>query len=142
MSHHDSGFSTFLLFIGRVFMSSIFILAGTVKIIDFHQTASLVTSMSVPMGQLALVIAIILELGGGLLLFFGWYTRFGALLLLIFVLLATYFFHSFWEYEGAAQVGNVYHFMKNLFIFGGLFYVLAHGPGKFSLDRGWRKLEF
>ena len=83
MSHHNSGFSTFLLFIARVFMSAIFILAGITKIADFHQTAALMTSINVPMSEFALVIATVLELGGGLLLFFGWYTRFGAFLLLI-----------------------------------------------------------
>ena len=141
MSHHDSIFSTFLLFVARIFMSAIFILAGLAKIMDFNQTAMLMTSMGIPLSEFALFIAIIFELGGGLLLLFGWYTRFGALLLMIFVVLATYFFHSFWDYESAEQVNNVYHFMKNLLIFGSLLYVIVHGPGRFSLDRVWRKLK-
>lgn len=141
MSHHDFGFNTFLLLVGRVFMSLIFIIAGVMKLIDFTHTSAMVVSMGVPMGEVALVVAIILELGGGLLLFFGWYTRLSSLLLLVFVVLVTYFFHSFWDYQGATQVGNMHHFMKNLFIFGALLYVFVHGAGKFSLDKVWRKLE-
>ena len=141
MSHHDSGYCTFLLFVGRVFMAAIFVLAGLMKIMDFSSTASMMTSMSIPMAELVLVLAIVFELGGGLLLLFGWYSRFGALLLLIFVVLVTFFFHLFWDYEGAAQIANMQHFMKNLFIFGALLYVLVHGPGKFSLDNVWRKAE-
>lgn len=141
MSHHNSGSCTFLLFVGRVFMAAIFVFAGVMKIMDFSSTASMMTSMSIPMGEFVLVLAIIFELGGGLLLLFGWYTRFATLLLLIFVVVVTFFFHSFWDYEGVAQIANIQHFMKNLFIFGALLYVLVHGPGKFSLDNVWRKFE-
>lgn len=141
MSHHDSGFSTFLLFVGRIFMSLIFVIAGGVKIIDFNQTALLIHSMGVPMSEVALVVAIVLELGGGLLLFLGLYTRLASLLLLVFVVLVTYYFHSFWEYQGPAQVSNIHHFLKNLFIFGGLLYTFVHGAGKFSLDKVCRKRE-
>lgn len=141
MSHHDSAFSTFLLFVGRVCMAAIFVFAGIMKIVDFSGTAAMMTSMQMPMSELVLVLAIIFELGGGLLLLFGLYTRFGAILLLIFVVVVTFFFHSFWDYEGAAQISNLQHFMKNLFIFGALLYVLVHGAGRFSLDKVSRKVE-
>jgi len=141
MSYHDSGFCTFLLFVGRVFMSIIFILAGVMKIVEFNQTAMLMSGMGVPLSEFALIIAIILELGGGLLLFFGLYTRFGAFLLMIFVVLVTYFFHSFWDYQGVAQINNLHHFLKNLFMFGALLYVFVQGAGKFSFDRWFRKLD-
>lgn len=141
MLHNESGFSTFFLFVARLFMSAIFILAGFVKVVDFTQTSAMMSSVGVPWSDFLLVLAILFELGGGLLLLLGWYTRFGTFLLLIFVVVVTYFFHSFWDYEGVAYVNNVYHFMKNLFIFGALLYVFIVGPGRFSLDRIRKKLE-
>lgn len=141
MTNHDSGFCTFLVFIGRVAMSVIFILAGVMKIVDFNSTASMMSGMNLPGSEFLLVLAIIFELGGGVLLLLGWYTRFASILLLIFVVVVTFYFHSFWNFEGALQVGNIHHFMKNLFIFGALLYVLVHGAGRFSIDNVCRKCK-
>jgi len=138
LCRHSSCCPVLLLF-ARICMSAIFILAGLMKIMDFQDTVTMMNSMNVPMSQYLLILAIVFELGGGLLLLLGLYTRFAALLLMIFVVLVTYFFHSFWDYQGAMQVSNMQHFMKNLFIFGSLLYVSACGAGKLSLDCVWRK---
>ena len=139
MCNPSSGFSVFLLFVARVFISAIFIIAGVHKIMEYGHTLSLMSSMGVPLSEFMLILAIVFELGGGLLVFFGLFTRFGAFLLFVFVILVTYFFHSFWDYQAAAQVDHIYHFLKNLTILGGLLYVFVHGGGFFSLDRLFRK---
>jgi len=139
MCNSDSIFCNGLLFIARVFMSQIFIIAGVSKIMEFQHTVTLMSSMGVPLSEYLLILAIIFELGGGLLLLFGFYTQLGAVLLVLFVVLVTYYFHSFWEYAAAAKVNNIYHFTKNLSIVGGLFYVYACGAGRFSLDHMFKK---
>ncbi len=134
MFKQNSILGNFLLFIGRVLISQIFIIAGFSKLLDFQHTATLMTSMGIPASEFMLVVAIIFELGGGLLLLFGLYTRLGVVLLFVFVILVTYYFHSYWDYQAAAKVTNMQHFMKNLTIVGGLFYVYVCGAGQFSLD--------
>ncbi len=148
MLAYDSKMCAFLLFIGRLFMSTMFIVAGLtkIKIIDFIHIANTMAHMTVPM-----IISVIFELVGGLLLFLGWYTRFATLLLMVFVIAATYFLHSFWPYQGidAQHLQNIQHLknlfifehLKNLFIFGALLYLFVLGPGQFSLDRAWRNVE-
>ena len=83
---------------------------------------------------LFLTLAIVCELLGGIFLLLGYWTRFGAIILLAFLSFVTYVFHDFWVFEGLAQVKEQVNFMKNLAIFGGLLYILAAGPGKISVD--------
>jgi len=139
MLNTNSLFSNALLFLGRIFLSQIFIIAGFSKIMEFQHTVTLMGSMGVPLSEFMLVFAIVFELGGGLLLLFGYYTQVAAILLFVFVVLVTFYFHSFWEYAAAAKINNIYHFTKNLSIVGGLCYVYACGAGRYSLDHIFRK---
>lgn len=124
--------------VGRVFVSIIFIVAGVQKIVAFKTMSALLATMKMPYAEWLLIVAIIFELGGALLLFFGWFARFGSVLLIIFVVVATFLFHSFWTFQGAPAVNQTHHFLKNLSILGGLLYVLAYGAGCYSFD-GYRK---
>ncbi|WP_423064110.1 DoxX family protein [Candidiatus Paracoxiella cheracis] len=121
--------------IGRIFVSLIFIIAGIQKIVQYHAMAGMLAQMGLPSSQWLLILAIIFELGGGLLVFFGWFARFGAILLFIFVVVATFLFHSFWNFEGAGMVNQVHHFLKNLSILGALLYILAFGAGDYAFTR-------
>lgn len=134
MSHHVSGFQSFVMLIARVCLSLIFVVAGAMKIMQFDHYQALMIAQGVPHAEILLIVAIVFELGGSLLVFFGLFARFGAFILFLFVLPVTYFFHGFWGMEGAEMVNQVHHFLKNLSILGGLLYVLAVGPGKFSVD--------
>ena len=73
--------------------------------------------------------AAVFELAGSIFTILGYYTRFGTLLLLIFLVPTTIIFHT--NFEDPSQI---IHFMKNLSMFGGLLVLLAMGAGRFSLD--------
>jgi len=77
-----------------------------------------------------LPLVILLELGGGLALLAGWKSRIVAFLLACFTLLAAIVFHS-----NFGDQTQMIFFMQNLAIAGGLLFVFAFGPGKWSLDR-------
>ncbi|MEZ5889543.1 MAG: DoxX family protein [Xanthobacteraceae bacterium] len=62
-------------------------------------------------------------------------TRFAALALIAFTLVATGIAHRFWESDEAARRGQVTSFNKNMAMIGGLLAVLVAGPGRFSIDR-------
>jgi putative oxidoreductase len=88
--------------------------------------------MGVPGGLLPLVIA--LELGGGLAILGGAFTRWIALALAAFSLASAALFHA--DFGDAAQAIN---FWKNVAMAGGFLMLAAHGAGSFSLDQAWSK---
>lgn len=121
--------------LGRVFVALIFVMAGVMKIFGFESTAEMMAGQGIPMAQLALVLAIILELGGGLMVMFGWKARLGALMLVVFMIPVTFVFHSFWLHEASEIQNQMHHFLKNLTMMGGALYVMAFGAGKYSIDK-------
>ena len=66
----------------------------------------------------------------------GYKVRWGASLLLVFLALATYFFHDFWTFEGEAREAQMIQFMKNLSMMGTMVFLIANGGGALSFDNG------
>jgi putative oxidoreductase len=120
--------------VGRILLSAIFLLSGTMKLLNWEGTAEYMAGHGMPMVQVLLAAAIFFELAGGLSVLLGYYTRLGALALTLFLIPATLTFHDFWNYEGLAQQGQMQHFLKNVAIMGGLIILACQGPGGCSLD--------
>jgi putative oxidoreductase len=130
-----AGVNDALLAVGRVIFAVMFILSGLQKIMDLGGTAAMIGSKGLPMPQLLAVATSALELGGGLLIVVGWQTRWAALALAAFTLIAAYFFHDFWQMPpGAERMDAMIHAMKNLSIFGGFLMLAAVGAGRYSID--------
>ena len=110
--------------IGRLLLAVIFIYAGYGKLTHFSNTAEMMAGKGLPMANVLLVLTIIIELGGGLLLASGWYARYAALALFLFIIPVTIVFHPFWT-----DPNQMIMFMKNLAIMGGMAQVVAYGPG-------------
>jgi putative oxidoreductase len=68
-------------------------------------------------------IAIVIELGGGLMLIAGWKARWAAAAMFIFTAVAAVIFHNFWAVPADAAQNQMIHFMKNISMLGGLLYV-------------------
>ena len=121
--------------VGRVLLALIFIIAGFGKITGFEGTVGYMQAYHMPMTQVLAVIAIIIELGGGIMIAVGWKARWGAAAIFIFVLVASFVFHAFWTVPAdQAQLQNIM-FMKNLAIMGGMLYIIVYGSGPLSLDK-------
>ena len=118
--------------LGRILIASIFVIAGYTKIGGYEATQGYMVAMGVPGELLPLVIA--LELGGGVLLVLGLFTRYVALALAGFSILSAILFHG----DFTNQTNQIM-FMKNFAIAGGFLFLVANGAGKISLDRrlGW-----
>ncbi|MEM1244715.1 MAG: DoxX family protein [Pseudomonadota bacterium] len=129
---------SFFMLIGRICIAAIFILAGINKIMGFDASLAYMTAHNIPYTHFLLVLAIICELGAGILLFVGWFTRFAAFILILFIIATTFIFHAFWNYEAAQAVSQMQHFLKNAAIIGGLFYIMSLGAGRISFDGGRR----
>lgn len=120
-------FSAPLDLAGRILLALIFVAAGAGKIGGYAGTQAYMESAGVPGALLPLVILV--ELGGGLLLAAGLFTRVMALALAGFTVIAALLFH----FDLADQMQQIM-FMKNLAIAGGLAVVLSRAPGAWSID--------
>jgi len=124
-----------LALIGRILIAALFIPAGFGKITGFAGTVGYIGSVGLPLPQLGAAIAIVVELGLGILLLVGFKTRLSALLIAIFTLVAAVLFHNYWAMEADKAFINQLMFFKNLAIAGGLLAFTAFGPGRFSIDK-------
>ena len=115
------------LLVGRVLLALMFVMAGWSKIGGYAGTQGYMEAMGVPGFMLPLVI--LLELGGGLAVVLGLFTRSIAVLLAGFTLMAAFIFH----YQPAEQM-QMLMFMKNVSVAGGFLALAAAGAGAFSLD--------
>jgi putative oxidoreductase len=113
--------------VGRLLLASLFLLEGWSKLRGYSAAIAYMERYSVPSALLPL--AILVELGGGLLLAIGWQARLAALSLAIFSVLAAVLFHT-----NLADRNQVLHLEKDLAIAGGLLALFAFGPGPYAID--------
>jgi putative oxidoreductase len=121
--------------VGRIALSAIFLLSGFNKITNWSGTADHMAHEGMVAVPVFLAGAIAFEVLGGLSLLLGVYGRVGAAALIAFLIPATLIFHDFWAVDPAQQQNQMIHFLKNVAIMGGLLTVVAHGTGRFSVDR-------
>lgn len=117
-----------LQLVGRLMLALIFVLAGIGKISDPAGTAGYMQAMGVP--TLLLWPTIVLELLGGLAIAVGFKTRYAALALAGFSVLAAIIFHS----NFSDQIQSVL-FLKNIAMAGGLILLAVGGKTAYSMDK-------
>jgi putative oxidoreductase len=117
----------YLIPIGRVLLSIIFIQAGWEKITGYAGTQEYMQAAGVPGALLPLVI--LTELGGGLLILLGFLTRWAAIALAGFCVLSGYLFHYH-----PGDMMQMINLMKNITIAGGFLVLAGSGPGALALD--------
>jgi len=113
--------------IARAMLAYIFIVEGVGKIAGYAAVAGYMQAHGVDGRLLPLVI--LTELGGGLMVLFGFKTRWAAIALCGFCLLTALFFHS--------SADQAIELQKNLAMAGGFLTLMILGPGAWSLD-AWR----
>jgi putative oxidoreductase len=121
--------------VGRILLAIVFIPAGFAKIGGFAGTAGYIASKGLPLPEVGAAIAVAVEIVAGIALLLGWKTRWAALALAVFTLVATVFFHAFWAVPPEQHMTQYLMFMKNIGIVGGLLALYAFGPGRLSVDK-------
>ncbi len=123
-----------LSFLGRLLMASLFLPAGIAKLTGFAATVGYIASVGMPMPAVSAVIALIVEVAGGIALVIGFGTRTAALVLAVFTLVASFFFHAYWAAPAEQHMIVSLLFYKNIAVVGGLLFLVAFGAGGWSLD--------
>jgi putative oxidoreductase len=129
---------------GRILFCVIFIFSGASKLLDLTATAQMtekivlpaalatytsqlegLTGMSMPM--MLAIAAGALELICGLMIALNFGARFFAILLILFVIAATFYYHDFWNQAGPEARNNVVQALKNLSLIGALLMIVGYG---------------
>lgn len=117
------------LFLGRLLLTIPFLMGGVSKLFNYDATAQFMASKGMTMVPFFLIAAIIIEILGSLSIIIGYKARWGALILMLFLIPTTLIFHDFWN-----DPSQMPHFFTNLALFGGLMYVATVGSGALSFD--------
>jgi putative oxidoreductase len=122
------------MLVGRILLSLVFLTAGYRKLMGVAASAGYFAKLGFPMPEVMVWVAIAIELGGAILLIVGWKTRWVALLLGLFSVIAAFAAHRFWEVDAAQYANQMNHFLKNMAIVGGFIILATTGPGALSVD--------
>ncbi len=134
-------FYSLLALLGRCMMVTIFLMAAIGnKIPKFSDVAADMAEKGVPAPKIMLGAAIAFLIVGSVSVAVGFKARIGAGLLLVFLILATYYFHDFWKIINQDMVAQqakqeqTIQFMKNLSMAGAMLLIVGNGAGTMSLD--------
>jgi putative oxidoreductase len=143
---------------GRILFAVLFIVSGASKLFDLAGTADIIASkIAIPAAltaytsqlesltgmetkQMLAIAGGALELICGLMIALNFGSRFFALLLILFVIAVTFYFHDFWNQTGAEAKNNMIHALKNLSIIGALFIIAGIGRASRTVDAAYSEV--
>ena len=122
------------LLLARIMLSALFLVSGYVKLMAVERTTGYFASLGMPMPDVMVWVAILVELGLPILLLLGIRARWVALALCLFTLITAATGHRFWGFDTATQfpqyIAQLTQFLKNLGIAGGFLLLALIGPGR------------
>jgi putative oxidoreductase len=117
-------------FAGRLLIGAAFAMSGLSKLAAYDATINLITSSKLPLpAPLAYAGAVLVEVGCGTLMIAGYQSRAAASILAVFCVATAVFFHT-----NFADPDQIFHFIKNVVMTGGLLQIAAFGAGAVSID--------
>jgi putative oxidoreductase len=140
---------------GRILFAVLFIYSGASKLFDIKLTTDLIaakitipdviapytqqleTMAGMPFMQLLAISIGAFEIIAGVMIALNFLTRFFAILLIFFVLAATFYFHDFWNQPAPDNAKTLVDALKNLSIIGALFIIAGYGRGPRNLDSAY-----
>ncbi|MFY9759129.1 MAG: DoxX family protein [Xanthobacteraceae bacterium] len=124
----------YLAALGRILLALIFVRAGINKLGSIDATAAEMAKGGIPLSNILVYGAILMELGVGLLLMAGLFARCAALALFFYTLVLALIFHAYWAAPAAQTRLQASIFFAHLSMMGGMLMVVAFGAGALSLD--------
>ncbi len=120
----------YILLTGRILVAAIFLVMGFVNLFNFGQIKEYMAQYGMPFTGFLLVCAIILMLVGSISIIIGYRWKWGAAILVVFLIPATLIFHT----DFGDQMQQI-HFLKNIGLLGGLMLIWASGVGRIALEK-------
>ena len=129
-----------VLLLGRVMMAVLFLPSGFAKVTGLTAFAASLEARGMPAPYLLAVIGGSAEFFGSLAVLLGFRIRYAAILMVLFVVIATAIAHRYWEFtdQTIARFQRS-SFFKNIGITAGFLFLLVSGAGRFSLDALMRR---
>jgi putative oxidoreductase len=126
--------------LGRILFAVLFVVSGASKLMDLTATAQMTEKIVLPaivapytaqletltgmsIAQILAIASGAVELICGIMIALNFGARFFAIILILFVVAATFYFHDFWNQTGPDARGNLVHALKNLSLIGALFMI-------------------
>lgn len=120
--------------VGRVFFSLIFLFSGYGHFAGRKQMAGYAQSKGVPAAEFMVVASGAIAFAGGLSVLLGYQARYGAWLIILFLVPVTLMMHKFWaEKDPMQQIHERVNFFKNLALAGAALLIAYFGSGPYSL---------
>jgi len=141
-----------LITFGRILFAVLFVYTGATKLFAIQPTADFIaskvtlppllvpylaqlesmTGMTTP--QMLAIGVGAFEVIAGLMIALNFLARFFAILLVIFVVAATFYFHDFWNQTPPDNARTLIDALKNLSLIGALFIIAGYGKGPRSVE--------
>jgi putative oxidoreductase len=141
-----------LITFGRILFAVLFVYTGATKLFAVQATSDYIaakvplpalivpylaqlesmTGMTTP--QMLAIGVGAFEVIAGLMIALNFLARFFAILLIIFVMLATFYFHDFWNQAPPENAKTLIDALKNLSLIGALFIIAGYGRGPRSVE--------
>jgi len=115
--------------VGRILLAAIFLWSAIKDIRNFESISKMMGEKGIPIPSVFLLGAVVFLLLGSIAMILGIKARWGAVLLILFLIPTTVIFHS-----PTGSEEDFIQFMKNLALIGGLCMVVANGVGPVSFD--------
>ncbi len=121
----------YLVLLGRILFSAIFIMAAPGHF--SAGTIAFAAAKGVPMASIAVPLSGVIALLGGMSILLGYKARYGAWLIVLFLVPVTLMMHRFWGLtDPMAAMAQQVNFMKNLSMLGAAFLIAYFGSGPLS----------
>ena len=124
----------FIVLAGRFFYSLIFLFAALGHF--SKPTIAYAASQGVPMANVLVPLSGIMALVGGLSILLGYKSRWGAVLIILFLIPVTIAMHNFWAVtDPMMKQIQMIRFLKNVSMLGTALMILYFGTGPLSLEK-------
>jgi putative oxidoreductase len=123
-----------IILVARILLVTLFLVFGWDKLINYSGALAYMAQVGAPLPALAVLVAIVMEVGVAFTLAVGLWTGPLAILLAVYTLGTGIIGHPFWAGEGAARYMDAINFYKNISIIGGCLLLYVTGPGRYSVD--------
>src|SRR5260221_7298227 len=116
---------SWIVLLGRLALAALYLPSGFNKLVHLGSFADAMVA----------ILGAVVEFFGALAVLVGFRTRYAALLMIGFTIVASVVSHHFWDIHDATRQMQYVQFMKNMAIIAGVLFLFVHGPGPLSLDR-------